>query len=156
MICSRRRDDVGLSRRRSFQDVVPIARPATTPRKLSTIVVDKSLKVVDDFQREARLKSGRMVVAYQRHLFPRQYVREDISRGVLEPVAREFGVTVEQMISRDQTRLMRDARLVAVGLLRRHGPSALSRLLGREHSTIIRSERSFDQRPDLQAIASRL
>lgn len=97
-----------------------------------------------------------MVVAYQRHLFPRQRVREDISCGVLEPVAREFGVTVEQIVSHQQGHPLRDARLVAIGLLRRHGPQALGRLLDRDHATIIHAERAYDARPDLQAIASRL
>ena len=101
-----------------------------------------------------------MVIAYQRRLFglgrTKNLVHEDLSRGVLERVAREFGVTPEQILSHDQRAELRDARLVVVGLLRKHGPSALGRLLDREHSSVIRAERVFDARPDLQAIASRL
>ena len=95
-----------------------------------------------------------MVVAYQRRLFPRKIIREDISKGVLEPVARKFGVTSEQLVSRDRSAALRDARLVAVGLLRGHGPKALGRLMERDHSTIIWAERAFEARPDLQVIAA--
>ena len=80
--------------------------------------------------------------------------REDISRGVLEPIAREFDVTVDQLVSRDRSQILCDARLVAVGALMRFGPAALGRLLDRDHSTIIAAERSLERRPDLQAIAA--
>lgn len=102
-----------------------------------------------------------MVIAYQRRLFSfavarRRVVREDLSRGVLERVAREFGVTPERIVSHERTKPLCEARWVIVGLLRQHGPMALGRLLDRDHATIIHAERAFDARPDLQAIASRL
>ncbi len=95
-----------------------------------------------------------MVLAYQRRLFSNPQAREDISRGMLEPIAREFDVTVDQLVSRDRSQPLCDARLVAVGALQRFGPAALGRLLHRDCSTIIAAERSLGRRPDLEAIVA--
>jgi chromosomal replication initiation ATPase DnaA len=80
---------------------------------------------------------------------------------IVAAVADTFGVTPQVLTGRSRTPEMIDARKVAIRLLARHGlgPTAISRLVGRDHSTVLHHQHtrlSDEQRTVLTDLAREL